>query len=251
MTKKRLREILQEEDKSRILVGQLSTLGREVRSTPMQWAYESKKLDATVKYLSWMPPWVERKSDDRDDHPLQPDGRCFLDKSKAVPDTVGLGRHPSQWWTMNCKYNAAYDVQRLNVASKLGNESVDESVPGDKQERFEFVRDSPDLVAQMLAVRTELLMRMVMPEVVKHSDEEPHMSMARFETGKTGNPHYHGFSVGRRGPIMRRVRDDEEGHEDLPPDTVSGDLDIFLEFLRQMKLCGDLVSSDRVLKFLV
>ena len=70
MTKRRLREILKEEDKSRILVGQLSTLGREVRSTPMQWAYESKKLDATVKYLSWLPPWVKRESDDRDDHPL-------------------------------------------------------------------------------------------------------------------------------------------------------------------------------------
>ena len=112
---------------------------------------------------------------------------------------------------MNCKYNSAYDVQRLNVDSKLGDQSVDEGVAGDKQERFEFVRDSPDLVAQMLAIRTELLMRMVMPEVVKHSDEEPYMSMARFETGKTGNPHYHGFSVGRRGPIMKRVRDDEKG----------------------------------------
>ena len=58
------------------------------------------------------------------------------------------------------------------------------------------------------------------------------MSMARFETGKTGNPHYHGFSVGRRGPIMKRVRDDEKGQEDLPPDTASGDLDVFLEWLR-------------------
>ena len=37
--------------------------------------------------------------------------------------------------------------------------SVDEAFLGDKQERFEFVRDSPDLVAQMLALRTELLMQ--------------------------------------------------------------------------------------------
>ena len=31
------------------LVGQLSTVGREVRSTTMQWAYEGKKLESTVK----------------------------------------------------------------------------------------------------------------------------------------------------------------------------------------------------------
>ena len=42
----------------RVLVGQLSTVGRDVRSTTMQWAYESKKLDSTVKHLSWVPPWV-------------------------------------------------------------------------------------------------------------------------------------------------------------------------------------------------
>ena len=66
----------------------------------------------------------------------------FEGKNKFVKDGIGLGRYPSQWWTMNCKYNAAYDVQRLNVCSQLGNMSVEEAFPGDKQERFEFVRDS-------------------------------------------------------------------------------------------------------------
>ena len=63
------------------------------------------------------------------------------------------------WWTMNCKYNAAYDVQRMNTASKTGNASLDAHDEGDKQERFLFVRDNPDLLAYMLAMRTELLMR--------------------------------------------------------------------------------------------
>ena len=65
MTKGRLRAILAEEDRMRILVGQLSTVGREVRSTTMQWAYESKKLDCAVKFLSWVPPWVRSKDPKR------------------------------------------------------------------------------------------------------------------------------------------------------------------------------------------
>ena len=43
---------------------------------------------------------------------------------------------------------------------------------GDKQERFHFTRDNPDLVEYMLALRTELHMRIVMPAVVRH-DEAP------------------------------------------------------------------------------
>ena len=56
LTKGRLREILAQEDRTRVLVGQLATVGREVRSTTMQWAWEGKKLDSTVKHMSWVPP---------------------------------------------------------------------------------------------------------------------------------------------------------------------------------------------------
>ena len=56
LTKGRLREIMALEDRQKVLVGQLATVGREVRSTTMQWAYESKKLDCTVKHMSWVPP---------------------------------------------------------------------------------------------------------------------------------------------------------------------------------------------------
>ena len=58
------------------------------------------------------------------------------------------------WWTMNCKYNAAYDVQRMNTKSKMGDASLHEHDVGDRQERFLFTRDNPDLVAYMLALRT-------------------------------------------------------------------------------------------------
>ncbi len=44
LTKARLREMLKDEDQSRVLANHLMNVGRDVRSTPMQWAYEGKKL---------------------------------------------------------------------------------------------------------------------------------------------------------------------------------------------------------------
>ena len=129
----------------RLLVGQLANVGREVRSTTMQWSYEGKKLENSMKHMSWIPPWVEKGDDE---HPSV--GRRFLGaESISVADDVGLGRHPSMWWTMNCKYNAAYDVQRMKTQSALGDASVAAAEAGDKQERFLFTRDNPDLVAYM------------------------------------------------------------------------------------------------------
>ena len=137
------------------------------------------------------------------------------------------------WWTMNCHYNAVYDVQRMNVSSKLGDAAVDARYDGDKQERFAFVRDNPDLVAQMIALRTELLMRMVMPAIVPHSAEAPFMAMARFETGPGGNPHHHGFSVGTPGPRVQRVKADVEGEGDEGPQTVKLDVLTVLRAVRR------------------
>ena len=140
MTKRRLREILEQEDRMRVLVGQLSTVGRDVRSTSMQWAYESKKLDCTVKHMSWQPPWAKGKAE----LGQEPLGRRFMilecregeayPPDVTVPDEVGLGRHPSLWWTQNCKYNAAYDVQRLNTGSATGDAGLRARDEGDKQE---------------------------------------------------------------------------------------------------------------------
>ena len=152
-------------------------------------------------------------------------GALFMGRNDViVDDEVGLGRHPSMWWTMNCKYNAAYDVQRMNTKSRLGDASVCAGIAGDRQECFEFARDNPDLVAFMLTLRTELLMRFVMPAVVGHSEGEPYLDMARFETGPGGNPHWHGVSVGRRCPQFRHVKDDIGFEGDMPPETVKADV---------------------------
>jgi len=230
LTKARLKQILGDENRARVLVGQLSNVGRQVRSTPMQWAFEGKKLDATVKHLSTIPPWVQTTGE-RD----EPPGRRYLGEHTwgDVEDRVGQGRHPSVWWTLNCKYNAAYDVQRMNVKSTRASEALDVSSDGYKEERFLFARDNPDLVAYMLALRTELHMRMVMPAVVPHSGQERYMAMARFETGSNGNPHWHGFSMGKRGPRMCRVRADVDGDGDEAPDTLSEDLRVAVKVMEE------------------
>ena len=69
-----------------------------------------------------------------------------------------------------------------------------------------------------------------MPAVVSHSDSDPYMAMARFETGPGGNPHWHGMSVGRRCPQFRHVKDDVGGAGDMPPETVSEDVVVCRRF---------------------
>ena len=225
LTKRELRGILEKEDHMRVLVSQLSTVGRDVRSTTMHWAYEGKKLDSTVKHMSWVPPWVRHR--DVNGGAVESPGARFMDENAGdvrVDDNVGLGRHPSLWWTLNCKYNAAYDVQRLNTDGTAGRAGLRTRGEGDKEERFDFARDNPDLVAYEMALRTELHMRMVMPAIVPHSEDWPYMTMARFETGPGGNPHYHGFSMGKPGPVVKRVKADVAGADDLPPRTMTEDV---------------------------
>ena len=52
LTRRHLREMIECEATSRSLVHQLMTVGREVRSTPMDWAYRAKQTRATIQHLS-------------------------------------------------------------------------------------------------------------------------------------------------------------------------------------------------------
>ena len=214
MTKGQLRAVLEDEDALRSMMNQLQVMGRDVRSTPMQWAFEGKKLDAAVKHLSWRPPWV-RPVQGQEERDVD---EAFMEERYRVDDDLGLGRIPSFWWTMNCRYNYAYDVQRLNVSAEYARDALLSTLDEHSYVRFGFTRDCPDIVAFMLALRTELNMRVVMPTVVPHSKEQPLLSMARMETGTTtGHPHYHGFSVGSGNFGFRRVKRDveEKGPERL------------------------------------
>ena len=221
LTRQRLRRMMEDEETCRLVVHQLMTVGKDVRSTPMQWAYEKKVMDACVKHLSWAPPWVESAGGGGDDAP----GVQFLGANHRVADRIGLGRIPGFWWTLNCNYNQAHEIHRLNTEGRFALEAL--SATGGhahRHVRYDFVRDSPDLAAWMIALRTELHMKVVMPAVVPHGGDARYLTMGRFETGPGGNPHTHGFSVGEGNPVLGRVRDNVQagGPGDEPPGSESG-----------------------------
>ena len=112
MTRTELREMIENEETQRVVVHQLMRVGRDVRSTPMYWAYEGKKIDCLMKHLSWRPPWVREHGAVADND--------LLCGSAAVDDVVGLARSPAFWGTLNCGYrgyNNVYDIHRLNVGA--------------------------------------------------------------------------------------------------------------------------------------
>ena len=92
LTKRDLKRVMEDEEALRAMVNQLQIMGRDVRSTPMQWSYEKKKLDAAVKCLSWRPPWV-RPLGDEGQSALE---RAFMEADYCVKDDLGLGRIPSR-----------------------------------------------------------------------------------------------------------------------------------------------------------
>ena len=100
LTKARLRELLESEDASRAMVYNLQNIGRDVRSTPMQWSYEGKKLDCAVKHIGWQPPWVERpERDGKTDRKDRAD--LYLGDNTRCKDLVGHDRISVSWWTSN------------------------------------------------------------------------------------------------------------------------------------------------------
>jgi hypothetical protein len=217
LTREELRRALQDEETAGKLVHTLMTIGQTVRSTPMQWAKESKELDCAVKQMSWTPPWVipsVRKGKEADDEINCLDAPwCYIDGNEQVKDLLGRGRDgriPAFWWTLNHRYNFDYEVHRLNVADSLHAAGpVEETEVGRallacdaaaKKFRYNFVRHAPDISVYMHALRAELHMRMVMPCVTGHSKAKPYLSMARFETGSGGNKHWHGMSYGEDNP---------------------------------------------------
>ena len=58
LTRAGLRRMMEDGEVVRRLVHELMSVGRTVRSTPMQYAYEQKKVQTAVQFLSWVPPWV-------------------------------------------------------------------------------------------------------------------------------------------------------------------------------------------------
>ena len=114
MTRDELRALLQDEELAGSLVHSLMTVGQGIRSTPMQWADEGKKLDCAVKHLSWAPPWVRpRRHGSEADSAAADMARapwCYIGENLMVEDELGYGRIPATWWTLNQRYNYDYEL---------------------------------------------------------------------------------------------------------------------------------------------
>ena len=177
LTRAALRAALQSEETAGSLVNTLMTVGRSVRSTPMHWVKESTELDCAAKHMSWTPPWVRPCVSVGEFNQKAPPW-CYLGGNEMVKDSLGRGtrgRIPATWWTLNFRYNFDDSLHRLNVG---GDETVvRKALAGSndlaKSLRFGFVRDSPDILVYVHALRAELHMRMVMPAVLGDTDEVP------------------------------------------------------------------------------
>jgi hypothetical protein len=58
LSKAQLKAMMEDKSESSEMLRQLLTVGKDIRSTPMSWSYEAKKLDAAVKHLSWRQLYV-------------------------------------------------------------------------------------------------------------------------------------------------------------------------------------------------
>ena len=104
-----------------------------------------------MRYLSWLPPWVQQH-----DPAEAPDPAArFVAEEQRVPDRVGRPRVPALWWTLNPRYNSLHEVHRLNTTSSHAADALLGGRDAHAQTRFDFVRDALDIVAFMLALRTE------------------------------------------------------------------------------------------------
>ena len=118
------------------------------------------------------------------------------------------------WWTLNCGYSHIYDIHRFNVGvdAETARAAVAAKDGTDlRRVRFQFTRNAPDICSYMMALRSELHMRVVMPTIVPHTKRCDFQVMARYEVGTSGNPHWHGLCVGANNPSLKRVKEDVSG----------------------------------------
>ena len=81
--------------------------------------------------------------------------------------------------------------------------------------RCTWVRNNPDIVAFLHALRVELQVRLVMQHVVPCADSEPFLYWLRFEWGSNGNPHAHGQAYAKGNPKFDNIAAIKEAKQDL------------------------------------
>ena len=82
-------------------------------------------------------------------------------------------------------------------------------------DRCDWVRNNPDIVVTIHALRIELIVRMVMSGIVPESQKLPFQYWLRFEFRQSGNPHVHGQSWVAGNPMFENVVLDQETLDEL------------------------------------
>ena len=77
--------------------------------------------------------------------------------------------------------NRARELERLAAREEAAKTAVGSFHDTERNVRFDFTRDATDISASMLALRTELHMKVVMPSIVGHSEDAPYMAVGRYE----------------------------------------------------------------------
>jgi len=165
---------------------------------------------------------------------------------KISRDHLGCGRTPAFWFTLNVPYNALHEIHRFHEAAATlahsAEHAVDLDAVGSADVRASdataapdlptaahsavglrrlrslgcaWVRENPDIVAFVHALRVELQVRLLMSEVVPPEPQAPFQFWLRFEYGANGNPHAHGLCYVPKNPAFESVVADADTRETL------------------------------------
>ena len=155
--------------------------------------------------------------------------------AKVCRDRLGCGRTPAFWFTLNAPYNSLRDIHRFHASVRaltLGSEATAplamsgseaagvgaaSAFARDVRRRraagVAWVRENPDIVAFVHALRVELQVRLLMSHVVPPEPQAPFQFWFRFEYGSNGNPHAHGLCYVPRNPAFECVVADDAARD--------------------------------------
>ena len=144
--------------------------------------------------------------------------------SQLRNDAFGYGRNPAFWFTLNFPYNYAFELHRMQEATRELQRHTrpdhwthffQRATKQAMDARFQWTADNSDLVVLLHAIRVELNVRHVMSEIVEKQFLSDYQFWLRFEFGDGGNPHAHGLNYATGNPSFESVVADEEMREQL------------------------------------
>ncbi len=169
-------------------------------------------------------PLEDTESTDDSSEPTHPQTVWRKMPSQVRNDAFGYGRNPAFWFTLNFPYNYAFELHRMQEATRELQRHTrpdhwthffQRATKQAMDARFQWTADNSDLVVLLHAIRVELNVRHVMSEIVEKQFLSDYQFWLRFEFGDGGNPHAHGLNYVKGNPSFESVVADEEMREQL------------------------------------